>query len=444
MIRPRLTRPLLRPALAALALAAGALGGCTTKTETKDYTRPLPPGMMALEKITDPMLLPDFRGGYPANREDRAALLESVEQSIAYLSKPSSKKYYPYLDVTHDRVKASLLAFKQLAASAGDADSFHREILRRFDVYRSVGCDFNGTVLFTGYCTPIYEGSRRRTERFRYPLYRLPEDLVKLPSGRPLGRGTPDGIVPYWTRQEIEQGRQLEGKGLELVWLKDPLEAFIVHVQGSARIRLPDGKEMRIGYAGKTDRPYGSLGQALVKDGKIRREEMSLRKIKEYFAVHPDELSFYLGKNQSYVFFTENDGGPFGSLGVAVTPYRSLATDKSVFPRAAVAFAQTRVPAAQADGTLKPRPYTSFLLDQDTGGAIRSAGRSDLYFGVGPRAELLAGHTEFEGRLYYVFLKPGEWSPRIPSTPAISSVGTAPGMPGPAAPAPGGAEDSQE
>src|SRR5262249_22688589 len=158
---------------------------------------------------------------------------------------------------------------------------------------------------------------------------------------------------------------------------RDRLEAYIVHVQGSARILLPDGKEFRVGYAGKTDRPYRSIGEALVQDHRIQRDDLSLIAIKDYFARHPDDLQHYLYLNDSYVFFQQIQEGPYGSLNAKVTPMRTIATDKTVFPRGGVAYVDTMLPKLSAVGAVEKLPYRGFALDQDTGGAIRSAGRCD-------------------------------------------------------------------
>lgn len=353
-----------------------------------DYGRELAPGQMALRKITDPKRIPDFSGGY-AHRD---GLAQAIDRSLEYMAKPSSQQYYPYLDISHERCVKSLKAFKQLLGQISSGNELHQKIVAQFDVYESVGWDGSGTVLFTAYCEPIYKGSLIPTGEYRYPLYQLPPDLVKEKDGKPVGRRTASGeITTYYSRSEIEEGRIL--KGLELVYLKDPVEVYIIHVQGSARIQLPDGKEMRIGYAGKTDRPYTSIGKEMIKDGKIAKSELSLQKIKDYFRQNPGMIKRYLYRNESYVFFTERQGGPYGSLNVPLTPMHSIATDKAVFPRAGIAYAVNQV------------PHSTFLLDQDTGGAIRSAGRADLYYGSGPVAEAKAGHTHHEGRLYYVFLK---------------------------------------
>jgi membrane-bound lytic murein transglycosylase A len=190
------------------------------------------------------------------------------------------------------------------------------------------------------------------------------------------------------------------------VWLADKFDVYVVQVQGSARLRLTDGREMQIGYAGKTEYPYTSIGKAMVKDGKFEKKDLSLRKIREYFRAHPEDVDTYLQTNNCYVFFQESEGGPYGSLGCKVTPFRSLATDKAVFPRGGVAFAVTKLPTMSAGRRVGDREFRSFVMDQDTGGGIRSAGRGDIFFGTGPDAEAMAGAVSDEGRLYYVFVKP--------------------------------------
>lgn len=370
----------------------------------KNYVRPLPEGEVALRKITDPTRIPDFR---PAFDCDKAALTQAADQSLFYFAHPSSENYFPYLDVSHDRAIRSLEKFKEVVNSAVSADDLHRRIVDEFDVYESVGCDDRGTVFFTGYCTPIYEGSLKPTAECRYPLYKLPPDLMKGDKGITLGRKTRTGeIVPYYTRGELDGNRTLTG--LELVYLKDRLDAYLVHVEGSARIRLPDGSLYDVGYAGSNGKEYKSLREMLMKDGKLKAERASLMGIKEYFKAHPEDLDVYLPRNERYVFFQDMRGGPYGSLGVPVTMNCSLATDKTgsreIYPRGCVAFIQTKIPTASS-GKTETRKYSGFILDQDTGGAIRSAGRADIYMGIGPNAEMLAGHTAAEGRVYYIFVK---------------------------------------
>jgi len=333
------------------------------------------------------------------------------------LSKPSSKGFFPYGEITHEHAVASLQAFLGLLDSGLTAQQLNTAIKEKFDVYMSVGCDDRGTVLFTGYYTPIFDGSEVRTERFKYPLYKQPEDLVKQDDGSILGRRIGDGkIVPYPDRAEIERTAVLAGT--EMMWLSDPFEVYIVHVQGSAKIRMPDGKLVTVGYAANNGHDYTSIREELIKDGKIPSDKISLATIIDYFKEHPSEVAQYTQRNKRYVFFRLEQGPPCGSCNVPVIDMRTIATDKTIYPRACLAFIDANLPRMSAGtDTVSIRPYKGFVLDQDTGGAIRAAGRCDIYMGQGPAAARVAGQTCQEGRLYYLFLKsPATSSPVL--TPA--------------------------
>jgi membrane-bound lytic murein transglycosylase A len=209
-------------------------------------------------------------------------------------------------------------------------------------------------------------------------------------------------ITPYPPRAVIEDAMLLRGQ--ELVWLSDPLEAYIAHIQGSAKIKLPDGKLITVGYVAHNGYEYKSMSQALVNDGKISRSQLSLPTIIAYFKEHPDEVSRYTRLNPRFIFFSKQEGDARGSLNEPVMPMRTIATDKSIFPRGCLTFISTTLPREEA-GNVAMRPFTGFMLDQDTGGAIRAPGRCDVYIGVGDTAGKLAGQTYQEGKLYYLFLK---------------------------------------
>jgi len=372
------------------------------RAPAKDYARPLPPGTPALRLVTDPSRMPDFR---PAFRQERHALLAALDHSIRWFSLPSSRRHYPVQGITHERARRSLQSFREVLVTAQSAEEFHQRIAGQFDVYESVGCDGEGTVLFTGYYTPICDASLVRTPEYRWPLYRLPPDLVKDEEGNCLGRRTEDGsIVPYYTRAEIEAGVL---RGCEIAYLKDRFEAYVCTVQGSAKLRLPDGSLYNIGYHANNGKPYTSIGKLLVEDGLLRPEELSLARLIEFFRGRPDLLDVYLPRNERYVFFRPTDSDPTGSLGLPVTPYCTLATDKAIFPRGALTFVVTRLPGILPGDRVRQMPFERFLLDQDTGGAIRAPGRADVYVGVGDAAGRVAGHTFSEGRLYYLFLRGG-------------------------------------
>jgi len=375
----------------------------------KEYSKPLPPGELALRKITDPAELPDFTEAC----RDLSNLKIAVNNSLNYLGKPSSRQYFPYGDIGHTQVVESLKAFAQLIDAGYTAEQLNTLIRERFDVYISVGWDGKGTVFYTGYYTPIFEGSRECSGRFQYPLYSQPDDLVKDSEGNTLGRRTADGIVPYPPRDEIESSGMLKGR--EIMWLADPFEVYIVQVNGSAKIRQPDGSLVGIGYAATNGHEYKSMAELMIRDGKMSRDRLSMPAMIEYFKAHPNEVPEYIKLNPRFVFFRTKDGQPRGSINEPVTAFRSIATDKSVYPRACLAFLSATLPREKGSD-LSQAPYTGFALDQDTGGAIRAPGRCDIYMGQGDAAGRLAGQTCREGRLYYLFIKP-EYQGVVPAEP---------------------------
>jgi membrane-bound lytic murein transglycosylase A len=363
------------------------------------YNRPLLPGQHALRKLTNPSQIPDFTlAGL-----DLQGLKPAIEKSLNYLSKSSCKQYFPVSGITHQQALDSLKAILGLLDSGLRGAELNATIRDKFDVYMSVGCDDQGTVLYTGYYTPIFEGSFKRSERFRYSLYKQPEDLVKGPDGQIFGQRGGDGkIIPYPTRAVIED-EMMFGDG-ELAWLGSQFEVYIAHVQGSAKIRLENGDIRTVGYAANNGHEYKSIVEELVKDGRINSSQISLAAMIAYFENNPDQVAKYTQMNPRFVFFREEEGEPRGSLNEPVTPYRTIATDKSIFPRGCLTFISTTLPKVTI-GQVVLQPYSGFALDQDTGGAIRAPGRCDIYIGQGDTAGELAGRIYQEGRLYYLFLK---------------------------------------
>jgi membrane-bound lytic murein transglycosylase A len=344
--------------------------------------------------------VPRLMGALASERSD---LVEALDRSLAWFAKPSSHESFPLGGISHTHAWASVAAFRELAAGVRDPQQLEQRIRDEFDFFQSLGRDGRGTVLFTGYYAPVFEGARARDDLYRYPLYRLPSDLVVDPvSGEVQGRGIGGRVVPYPTRAEIEESEML--KGDELVWLGDAFQAYLIHVQGSASVRLRDGSIMRVGYAGNNGHDYVSVSRELLADGKLAEDEISLDEVRGYFAAHPADLQPYLRRNPRFIFFGEVDASdwPTGSLGIRVMPLRSLAADKQLFPPGGVVFVVTQGP--DRDGRI--RWFEQFMLDQDSGGAIRSPGRADIYYGVGPEAERRAGGQYADGRLYYLFLKP--------------------------------------
>jgi membrane-bound lytic murein transglycosylase A len=309
-------------------------------------------------------------------------------------------------------VKSSLLHFlKLLDENRLDAES----IARSFDVYRVGRAEQS---LVTGYYEPILAGRLEQDSDFCYPLYALPPDLltIQLASFDPgrfsgerlVGRLEGRRVMPYFTRAEIDRDGKLDHCGCQLAWLKDPVDAFFLHVQGSGVIRLPDGRSLRIGYAGANGRPYRSIGKVLIDRGLISSEEMSLQAIRAYLRDHSEARDEVMWHNESYVFFRWVKEGPLGSLNVPLTAGRSLATDPRYHPKGALAYLETNRPRIDASGQIADRePMCRWALNQDTGGAIKGPGRVDLFWGTGDEAEDQAGRMKEPGKLYFL-IKKGE------------------------------------
>ena len=390
------------------------LGGCTF-FRTPPAAAP-PPAIPPKE--TQPLAavagrdLPDFRDDM-----DRESLARAVRKSLEYYARIPGRTSWRLGDrrVTARDMRDSLEVFLQIVESGASGAELDRRVREDFDVWRAAGSGPSGRVLFTGYYEPVLKGSLVRTDLYRYPIYRRPDDAVVVHLGkfrekyrneRLVGRVENGELVPYWSREEIDGAGALENRGLEIAWFADPVDLFFLHIQGSGMICTDDGPCFQVSYAQSNGRPYRSIGKLLIDSGRATREDLSMQGIKQYLRERPEEIREILNHNESYVFFRTVEEGPVGSIGVALTGGRSIATDPAVFPRGALAFVKTRKPAIGPGGEIRSWvPLTRFVLNQDTGGAITGAGRVDLFFGRGPEAEIAAGHLKEEGELYFLVLK---------------------------------------
>jgi len=246
--------------------------------------------------------------------------------------------------------------------------------------FRPVLIDSGDPALFTGYFEPELSGSRHRTERFRYPIYRLPPEM-------PRGRA-------WLTREEIEQSGVLTGRGLEIAWIDDPVEVFFLQIQGSGRIRLDDGTAIRVGYAGNNGRTYRSVGQELVRRGVYSEHQVSATVIRNWVRRNPVSGAQLLRHNPSYVFFREINSvpasmGPLGAMNRSITAMRSIAVDPGYVPLGAPVWIDKG----------GDRPLRRLMIAQDTGSAIRGAQRADIFFGTGRAAGRRAGEIRDPGRM---------------------------------------------
>jgi membrane-bound lytic murein transglycosylase A len=270
--------------------------------------------------------------------------------------------------------------------------------------------------LLTGYYEPSLRGSRTPTDKFKWPIYRRPSDLVNIVpeaqrgtvgSSLTHGRQTATGIEPYATRTEIEQGA-LSGEGLELAYLADPVDLFFMQVQGSGRIVLPDGSSMRVSYDGKNGHPYTSIGRYLVDSGQISADRMTLGALGSWLREDEARGREVMRQNKSYVFFRALSGAeaesPLGVLDIPLTPGRSLAVDTSFHAIGTPIYvvSETLTHAPSHDGKAG-QPFRRLMIAQDVGSAIKGPQRGDIFFGSGDMAGDLAGITKHAG-IFYVLL----------------------------------------
>ena len=257
----------------------------------------------------------------------------------------------------------------------------HPEARTFFELFfRPVLVEDGAPALLTGYFEPELDGSRTPDARFNVPIYRRPPELV-------------DG-QPFPSREEIETQGLLEGRGLEIAWVDDPVEAFFLQIQGSGRIRLTDGSVVRVGYAAKNGQPYRSIGQELVRRGIYRSHQVSAQVIRNWVRRNPEEGRLLLHHNPSFVFFREVNevppgAGPLGAMNRSVTAMRTIAVDPAFVPLGAPVWVELG----------GKRPFRRLMVAQDTGSAIKGAQRADIFYGTGPGAGRRAGNVKDTGRL---------------------------------------------
>ncbi|MFC6636172.1 murein transglycosylase [Sulfitobacter sp. JBTF-M27] len=246
--------------------------------------------------------------------------------------------------------------------------------------FRPVLIDDGQEALFTGYFEPELDGDRYRSARYRYPVYKMPNEALE--------------SNPWLTRRDILEGDVMAGRGLEIAWVDDPVELFFLQIQGSGRIKLPDGSRIRVGYRGSNGHPYRSIGVELVRRGVYQAHQVSAEVIKNWVRRNPALGRELLFHNPSYVFFREvsqvpSDQGPLGAMNRSVTAMRSIAVDP--------AFVELGAPVwIEKDGK---NPLRRLMIAQDTGSAIKGAQRADVFFGTGDKAGQDAGKLRDPGRM---------------------------------------------
>lgn len=355
--------------------------------------------------------------GMALDDEGMSGIAEAVRRSLEYYQKAAPDTVFqfgPERATALDMI-ITLRNFLLIAENGSlTKEQKEEQIKGSFSLFRSPGSDGSGRVLFTGYYEPKLTCRTVKDDVFRHPLYRRPGDIIEadlalfgdsLPKTKLLGRVESGRFLPYHTREEIDGKNALAGRGLEALWCNDPVDIYFLQVQGSGKAEIGKGEIVSVLYDGQNGRPYRSIGKYLIDEGVMTKEAMSLQALRDYLRSKPERLSDVLYRNPSYVFFRIDQGPSLGNIGVPLTPGRSIATDSRLFPKGALALITTQKPVVRDGAIVEWKPFTRIVVNQDTGGAIRGAGRVDLFWGPGPEAELAAGHLQHEGRLYFLLRK---------------------------------------
>ena len=384
---------------------------CLTGCERAAKTPPPPTVPLAPLRLLTLGELPLF-----SDDSDFAALDEAIQHSLTYLQRLPPERVFSVGEetLTADMMLRGLSQFDAFLQTAPTPPQLNDFVRTHYRVYRAVGTSAAEAVLFTGYYEPIIAGSRAPGVDFGVPVLGRPDDLVTIDLERfaarfkgeiLTGRLQGDHLVPYFERREITNPALFGNRAKPIAWVADPLDLFFLQVQGSGQIELQDGSRLRVQYHGTNGHPYRSIGRHLIETGKIPREEMSMQRIRSYLQAHPEEIEHVLNQNPSFVFFKIAEGGPLGALNVPLTPGRSIALDRRIFPPAALCFIQSQKPVTDSTGQIVQwRPFSRFVLNQDTGGAIQGPGRADLFWGSGEIAEISAGHLQHPGSLFFLVL----------------------------------------
>lgn len=338
--------------------------------------------------------------------DDASAALPAFLQSCRGLA---GKSQWPLWRPACDEAKA-------LDGAARSPAALRRFFEARFEPYLLTNPDGSTSGMITGYYEPLLRGARTRSGAYREPVLGVPGDLLTIELGDVLpelknmrlrGRLQGNKVVPYYSRAEIVE-REKNYADRVLLWVDDAVELFFLQIQGSGRVKLPDGSMVRVGYADQNGHPYQSVGRLLVERGELKLEQASMQGIQAWARANPARLNDLLNANPSYVFFREmpvaapkngEPDGPLGALGVPLSPGRSIAVDPRHVPLGAPVFLATTQPNSAA-------PLNRLMLAQDTGGAIRGVVRADFFWGFGAEAGNQAGRMKQSGQMW-VLLPPG-------------------------------------
>lgn len=370
---------------------------------------------LLLAPVAFPSLVPLQVSQYPSFHDDLQLqeLKSTLDHSLNFLRTVPASTCYTLagVSVPVQRLIDSALFFQNLLQTSLTTEQLNQEIQRSYTVYRIDGGQGATArrMLITGYYQPLFAGSLKRHSPYLYPLYTVPKTLKVQDVGskkKNIGRLQGGRILPFWSRKEIERHNLL--KGQELVWLKDPFDVFVLHVQGSGVIQLTDGTERGVHYAQSNGREYRSVGKYLVDTGRMQLADVTMDSIRQYLVDHPEERDLILHHNDSFIFFHWSKVGPvIGSLGQELTAGRSIAADQQWYPPGALAFIDSRRPVMANGQVVDWKRLQRFVSVQDTGSALTGPGRADVFWGSGEQAGMEAGQMKEDGSVYLLLLNEG-------------------------------------
>lgn len=343
---------------------------------------------------------------------DREGLIKVLEIIIPNLS---SERIFNVGNKTFssNSYREKLKTLLNLLKEGADSKDISLYISDNFEVIKLNHKEDEKT-LFTGYYIPIFEGRRIKDDLYKYPIYRKPPDLLKLKLSFLFKNlilfGRFDGksfIVPYYSREDIERNRALDGKGLEIAYLSDPLSVILIQIQGSGILKLEDGKFYLVAYSAKNGYPYKSIGKYIASKNYLNEDEVSFDNIKKFLQDNPDKYDEIIFQNQSYIFFElKNEVFVKGSFGLELIPKHSIAVDPIYIPPLAMCFLDLYLPIVGEDGfTVGYKKFGDFAFAMDEGSAIKGDKRIDIFFGIGRDAEKVAKRLKSEGNLLLLIPK---------------------------------------
>jgi len=370
-----------------------------------------------LTRNLPPLDFPDNAGKLPeilADDLDENSLAQAVENYLEVLRGQDLRQTVTLgpLTMTLDRLKLTLEEFLGLLNQKLSHAEFTQKLKQTF-IFYPAGKEKNRQIVFTGYYTPIVSASRFKWEGYNYPLYEMPRNLTKIKYV--YRQRLPDGTYavsylgkdgPNFTREDIDGRRILQNENLEIAWLQNDLERYFLHIQGSGILEYLDGTREGVRYSGSNGYSYRPIGKLMLQDGVLLPSQGSMQGIKKYFEEHPGDTEKYLFRNRRYIFFELTNGKPRGSSGAEVVAGRSIATDPVFYPPGALAFIMAKKPVLGDDNEItKWKKFSRFVVNQDTGNAIKGPRRVDLYFGAGDRAGAAAGRYMETGKMFFLIKK---------------------------------------